>query len=131
MKRAFSIVFGGVLAAALASGCEVIVGADPPSYDCSPGDPNACATGKLCYEGVCVARCPDTPCADGTVCNMDAHVCVPPGQLPEGGTEDGTLPDAPADDHTAPPDVVEKDNTASETDSPVTLGDVGAQCQTQ
>jgi hypothetical protein len=130
MKRVFTIVLGGSVAAALASGCEAIVGGDLPAFSCTPGAADACALGQVCSPaGVCVASCPETPCEDGTACNTEAHFCVPLGQLPEAGAQDGTLPDTQGEDQTAA-DAFVRDSTI-ENDSPTATGEVGAQCQTQ
>src|SRR5262252_5415589 len=109
MKRLLTTLFGAIVAVALASGCEVIVGGDLPAYSCTPGAPNACAPGQVCYAGACVASCPDTPCENGSACNLEAHVCVPISELPDAGKEDGTIADTRPEDHVTPNDVVTTD----------------------
>jgi hypothetical protein len=125
-RRFFAMAFAAAVGLAAATGCEVIVGRDLPAFACTPGDPGACPPTQVCSSaGVCVASCPETPCEPGTVCNENAHFCVPNGQLPEGGDED-TIEDGQIVDHDGPVTDASDDRTSDTT----LRGDVGAPCVT-
>jgi hypothetical protein len=120
MRRWLGVLAALAVAIAVASsGCEALVAGDVPGFACTPGGTDVCPAGQVCSPaGLCLASCPDTPCASELICDEDTHLCVP--GLDSDGGGDVTVPDQIGPDTT--PSDVGKD-TPFDTGSKGAIGD--------